>query len=175
MIGRTAALGDYARNNTVGVALICSIFLVAAFWWLSPAPGSQGLRTDMINGNYSAAYARLIKSAQTGDAEAQNGVGNMYYLGLGVDQDFAKARQWYFKAALNGNSAAASNAGHMYSQGLGVPKDIMRSYAWFVHATKMGSKDADNYLREILGGFEVVPNMMERAMERYPDVKALTR
>ncbi|MDX2265066.1 MAG: hypothetical protein NW215_08855 [Hyphomicrobiales bacterium] len=159
-----------------GMVVAFAIWIVILLAIVAALPGKPpGVRSAMLNGDYDAAYARLLKAADAGDATAKNAIGNMYYLGLGRHQDFKLAREWYFKAALAGNAAACVNAGHLYSQGLGVPKDIMRTYGWFVHAKKAGSTEADNYLREILGGFEVVPNMMQRSMELYPTVAALTK
>ncbi len=170
----TVDLKNYSRNHKLFIAFAISVAAIALFTAVI-SNRSAGLRSDFLYGNYKSAHARLIEGSKTGDATAENALGNIYYLGLGVDQDYKKAREWYFKAALKGNAAACVNAGHLYSQGLGVPKDIMRTYAWFVHAKKAGSQEADNYLREILGGFEVVPNMMQRAMDLYPNVQALAR
>ncbi|MDZ4790124.1 MAG: tetratricopeptide repeat protein [Hyphomicrobiales bacterium] len=170
----TVDIKNYSQNHRLFIASAASLAVIALFTaFISNRSG--GLRSDMLGGNYSSAYSRLLKASEAGDATAENAIGNMYYLGLGRDQDYKLAREWYFKAALKGNAAACVNAGHLYSQGLGVPKDIMRTYGWFVHAKKAGSKEADNYLREILGGFEVVPNMMQRSLELYPTVAALTK
>jgi hypothetical protein len=156
---------------SLAFALIGGILAMSAYWLTRPS----SIGDDLIAGRYAAAYAKLAKAADAGDARAMNYIGNMHYLGLGVDQDYAAALRWYKKAALKGSISARVNAGHIYSQGLGQPKDIMRAYAWFIHARAGGSDAANNYLREILGGFEVVPNMMQRAQELYPNVEALAR
>lgn len=44
----------------------------------------------------------LIKKAEQGDIEAQDELGYMYEHGEGVEQDYAKAIQWYEKAAAQG-------------------------------------------------------------------------
>ena len=51
------------------------------------------------------------KSAEQGNADAQNNLGCMYQNGLGVEQDDAKAMEWYQKAAEQGHTAAQSNLG----------------------------------------------------------------
>lgn len=161
-------LASWRVHALIAVALV--LMAVALFVYGSQR---QGVRTQLIRGNYQAAYATLIQRARAGDAGAQNSIGNMYYLGLGVEKDYRQAAEWYLRAALNGNIAARVNSGHLYNQGLGVKKDFLRAYAWFVHARKAGSDTADNYLKEILSGFEVVPNMMQRAMELYPSVESM--
>jgi len=48
----------------------------------------------------------IQERAELGDAEAQNTLGSMYYKGLGVPQDFAKAMKWYRMAAEQGDDVA---------------------------------------------------------------------
>lgn len=46
------------------------------------------------------------EAARQGNPEAFNGLGNRYYYGQGVVQDYQKAMEWYMKAAANGDSNA---------------------------------------------------------------------
>ena len=48
----------------------------------------------------------LLKAARRGDTDAQYRLGNRYYIGLGVEQDFFEAEQWMLEAAQNGHSGA---------------------------------------------------------------------
>ena len=50
--------------------------------------------------------AKAKAMAEAGDAKAQNALGGMYYMGLGVPQDFAEARRWFEKAAAQGDPQA---------------------------------------------------------------------
>jgi len=54
----------------------------------------------------AALIARWKKSAEQGNADAQFLLGNAYYTGNGVDQDFNKAVSWWHKAADQGNVSA---------------------------------------------------------------------
>ena len=47
----------------------------------------------------------------------------MYYNGQGVDQDYAKALEWYKLAALQGNPQAQFKLGKMFNNGQGVDQD----------------------------------------------------
>ena len=49
---------------------------------------------------------KLLEKAESGDAEAQYEVGNIYYFGKGVPVDHEKANQWYRKAADKGHRYA---------------------------------------------------------------------
>jgi TPR repeat protein len=42
----------------------------------------------------------LVQQAKSGDAIAQNNLGDAYYYGNDVDQDFGKALEWFKKAEI---------------------------------------------------------------------------
>ena len=72
----------------------------------------------------------LQTQANQGNAEAQNGVGELYAKGKGMPQDYAQARAWYEKAAAQGHPHAQNNLAELYFAGLGVPQDYVRAYMW---------------------------------------------
>ena len=65
----------------------------------------------------------LTQKAQAGDARAQVRLGDDYYVGNGVGQDYAQAFRWYDKAARAGDPEAQTELGVMYAKGQGVAKD----------------------------------------------------
>ena len=60
--------------------------------------------------------------AELGDTVAQLNVGNSYYTGDGIPQNYDEAAKWYRFAAKKGNPIAQNNLGMMYSIGVGVRK-----------------------------------------------------
>jgi TPR repeat protein len=73
-------------------------------------PGIQAFRDQ----NYTEALPLLTASAQSGDAEAQCLLGNLYQLGLGdTPIDEKAAIHWYHLAANQGYSAATHNLAGM--------------------------------------------------------------
>ena len=64
-------------------------------------------------------------------AEAQFMLGEAYYSGAGVPQDYSEATKWYRLAARSYNAAAQCNLGEAYLNGLGVAKDCVQAYAWY--------------------------------------------
>ncbi len=82
-----------------------------------PPAGSKDLQT-------------LQTQANQGNAEAQNGLGELYAKGKGMVQDYAQARAWYEKAAAQGHPHAQNNLAELYFAGLGVPQDYVRAYMW---------------------------------------------
>src|SRR5687768_10024349 len=73
--------------------------------------------------NYQTALKVWMEGAMSGDAEAQNNVGEIYSKGLGTAPDYGMAFQWFKKAADQGYGRAKINLGYLYEQGLGVPQD----------------------------------------------------
>jgi TPR repeat protein len=88
--------------------------------------------------------------AEQGNAEAQNGMGALYYHGYGVTQDFKEAIKWYRLAAAQGNLEAQLNLGSMYYEGEGVAEDLARSHMWLSIVADHGYGDAAK-MRDTVG------------------------
>ncbi|MCK5668590.1 MAG: SEL1-like repeat protein, partial [Gammaproteobacteria bacterium] len=52
----------------------------------------------LARGDLATAAAEFRKLAEQGDKNAQAHLGYMYYVGEGVEQDYARAVKWYKKA-----------------------------------------------------------------------------
>ncbi len=81
--------------------------------------------------SYQSALAIWQPLAESGDARAQNFVGEIYEKGLGVKPDYALAAQWYEKAAAQDYNAAQINLGQLYERGLGVEHNMEQALAWY--------------------------------------------
>jgi TPR repeat protein len=62
-------------------------------------------------GGYDGAFEYWTKAAESGDADAHYGLGNMYRKGEGVEKDEEKAVYHYEKAAIGGHPGARYNLG----------------------------------------------------------------
>ncbi|MCT7541894.1 tetratricopeptide repeat protein, partial [Aliarcobacter cryaerophilus] len=78
-------------------------------------------------GDYKTALIIFEDLASKNDAEAQYGLGFLYYNGQGVIQDYKKAKEWYEKAAAQSFAAAQYNLGFMYHNGKGVKQDYLKT------------------------------------------------
>src|SRR6516162_1249453 len=85
------------------------------------------------------AFALLQAGAEHGDSSSMANLGGAYHLGLGVAQDYAKARQWYEKAAANGNAIAMNNLGLLYAHAQGVAQDYAKAREWYEKAAAKGN------------------------------------
>src|SRR5215467_5458681 len=93
----------------------------------SPAP-APSLQTD------SAKAAALFEK------------GEQYYYGRGVEQNYAKAAEWYRKAADQGVADAQARLGVMYAYGQGVPNNDTEAVKWYRKAADQGDADAQTRL-----------------------------
>ena len=129
------------------------VFLVAGMLMLSSANGDNGSSATNV--------------ADTGDALAMFNIGSKYYSGDGVDQDYAKAMEWYLKAAEVGSVLAIYNIGVMYRDGEGVPKDYDMAMNWFRKAADLGYADAMNNIGAMYANGQGVEKNADEAMKWY--------
>ena len=95
------------------------------------------------SGDYDGA-SRMYKSlADTGNALAQERLGDMYATGHGFAPSEATAMNWYRKAASQGDGAAQLKLGDMYANGRGVPQNYNQAYIWYSLALRSGMSAAE--------------------------------
>ena len=93
---------------------------------------------------YDAAYIHgTIEKAEEGNATAQFDLGDRFYDGLGVTQDYAKAAKWFRKAAERGHIKAQANLGMMCALGRGLDRDYAEGFKWLSLATENGDMRAE--------------------------------
>lgn len=104
----------------------------------------------MEEGRFAEAKDLLWPAARSGNAEAEELIGVMYALGLGVDQDYTRAFEWYLRSAMKGHPGAQSGVGWYYEVGLGMPgPDLVRAYMWYVLSAIGGDPDAADSQEEV--------------------------
>ena len=106
-------------------------------------------------------------SAEQGNADAQNMLGNMYENGRGVTKDYAKAVEWYRKSAEQGYVYAQNNLGRMYENGRGVSKDYAKAVEWYRKSAEQGDVTAQYYLGEMYYYGRGVSRDYAKAVEWY--------
>ena len=82
-------------------------------------------------------------------ADAMTTIGDLYYDGLGVEQDYAKVMEWYEKAAELNDAYAMNEIGYMYQEGLGVEQDYAKALEWFEKAAEAGNEDAEEAIERV--------------------------
>jgi TPR repeat protein len=89
--------------------------------------------------DYATAFKEWKLAADQGDADAQNGLGGMYGIGLGVTQDYKEALKWYRLAAEQGDANAQWVLGVKYQYGKGVIQDYKEAVKWY----RLGAEQGD--------------------------------
>ena len=97
-------------------------------------------------GRYESAFEHFSEYAKMGNATAQDYLGEMYFYGRGVFQDYAKAVEWYRKSAEQGNADAQYNLGFMYRCALGISQDNAKAMEWYQKSAEQGNAYAQYFL-----------------------------
>lgn len=121
---------------------------------LSAAPALSDIergRDLMENNQFAEAMREFLPAARAGNADAEELIGVMYALGLGVPRDDRRAFEWYMRAAMKGHPGAQSGVGWYYEVGRGVEApDLVRGYMWYVLSAIGGDPDAAISQEEIV-------------------------
>ena len=77
------------------------------------------------------ALAELRAKAEAGDSKAQSKLGQRYYMGEGVEEDFGAALKWCRLAAAQGDAQGQCGLGNCYSQGNGAKQNDAEALKWY--------------------------------------------
>ncbi len=125
----------------------------------------------MEAGEFKEAMQQLQPAARSGNAEAEELIGVMYAMGLGVERDDVRAFDWYLRASLKGHPGAQSGIGWYYEVGRGVEAvDLVRAYAWYVLSAIGGDPDAAISQEEVIK--KMSQEQIEQAHKLIDDYKA---
>lgn len=130
----------------------------------------EDARDLMETGDFEAAIAELAPAARAGNADAEELIGVMYAMGLGVERDDVRAFEWYLRSAMKGHPGAQSGVGWYYEVGRGMPApDLVRAYMWYTLSAIGGDPDAAISLEEVVK--KMTPEMIEKAHILVADYK----
>ncbi|HBC48273.1 MAG TPA: sel1 repeat family protein [Gammaproteobacteria bacterium] len=92
---------------------------------------------------FNEAMQLLRPAANAGNADAEELIGILYAMGLGVERDDRRAFEWYLRSAMKGHAGAQSGIGWYYEVGRGLPEiDLVRAYMWYTLSAIGGDPDA---------------------------------
>ena len=118
---------------------------------------------------YETAHKIWLELAEAGDGQAQYRLAELYEFGFGIEQDSAKAAQWYLRAAESGDGPAQLAYAYLLLGGRGTEENKAEAAVWFRRAARKGNAKAqfelatlyflgegvDKNLREALRWFEM--------------------
>lgn len=130
----------------------------------------EDARDLMEAGRFEEAHERLALYARSGNADAEELIGVLYALGLGVPEDDRRAFDWYLRAAMKGHPGAQSGVGWYYEEGIGMPApDLVRAYMWYVLSAIGGDPDAAISQEEVVK--KMTPEEVAAALEMVEDYR----
>ncbi|HBZ91716.1 MAG TPA: sel1 repeat family protein [Gammaproteobacteria bacterium] len=92
---------------------------------------------------FNEAMQLLRPAANAGNADAEELIGALDAMGLGVERDDRRAFEWYLRSAMKGHAGAQSGIGWYYEVGRGLPEiDLVRAYMWYTLSAIGGDPDA---------------------------------
>ena len=143
------------RHSCLGAVFVALV-------WVGGATGEiEAARDLMEEGHFVEARAAPWPAARSGNAEAEELIGVMYAMGMGVEQDYERAFEWYLRSTMKGHPGAQSGVAWYYEVGLGMPAiDLTRAYMWYVLSAIGNDPDA------MISQEEVVKKMTKEQIEK---------
>ena len=131
----------------------------------------ESARDLMEEGKFKEAMEELLPAARSGNADAEELIGIMYAMGLGVERDDVRAFEWYLRSSMKGHPGAQSGVGWYYEIGRGLPApDLVRAYTWYVLSAIGGDPDAAISQEEVIK--KMTPEQIEKAHILINDYKS---
>src|SRR5271155_755681 len=118
---------------------MASLMLVAT---IAFAGQLEAGRAAYTRGDYATALRLLRPLVDQGNADAQDALAVMYFVGQGVPQNRAEAVRLYRLAAEQGNAHAQDTLGFVYLDGVEVQQNYPEAVKWFSRAADQGGIDA---------------------------------
>ena len=132
--------------------------------------GLEEGKAAMVANDFKTAMAEFLPAAQAGNADAEELIGVLYAMGLGVERDDRRAFDWYLRASLKSHPGAQSGVGWYYEVGRGLPApDLVRAYAWYTLSAIGGDPDAAISQEEIAK--KMTPDQIAEALALIDDYK----
>ncbi len=131
----------------------------------------ENARDLMEKGEFKQAMKELLPAARSGNADAEELIGIMYAMGLGVERDDVRAFEWYLRSSMKGHPGAQSGVGWYYEIGRGMPApDLVRAYTWYVLSAIGGDPDAAISQEEVIK--KMTSEQIEKAHKLINDYKS---
>ena len=156
-VEKNHALALDAANKAAGCSNLSPFELMdLAAFYDGPAPNHVSTAAD-ASGNYAVETARKVdaekaaelyaralpglqKLSTEGNLAAAKLLGDLYLDGKGgMQQDYAKAMEYYMMAAQEDNADAQAQLGYMYQNALGVEADYAKAMEWNNRAAQQGN------------------------------------
>ena len=94
-------------------------------------------------------------------------IGKMFCYGLGTEQDYEKAFEWFERSAKQKNKFAQFSLANLYYYGSGVEKDLSQAFLWYQRSSSQGQPYAAYYIAQMYRYGEYVTKDNDTAQRYY--------
>ena len=94
-------------------------------------------------------------------------IGKMYCYGLGTEQNYEQAFEWFLKSATEGNKFAQYSLANMYYYGNGIEKNLSQAFLWYRKSASQVQPYASYAVAQMYGKGEYVTKNEDTAQRYY--------
>lgn len=94
-------------------------------------------------------------------------IGKMHCYGLGTEQDYEKAFEWFLKSSQEGHKFAQYSLANLYYYGNSVEKDLSQAFLWYQKSASQGQPYASYAVAQMYSKGEYVAENNETAQRYY--------
>ena len=94
-------------------------------------------------------------------------IGKMFCYGLGTEQNYQKAFEWFERSAKQKNKFAQFSLANLYYYGSGIEKDLSQAFLWYQRSSSQGQPYAAYYIAQMYRYGEYVTKDNDTAQRYY--------
>ena len=112
-------------------------------------------------------FLRIEPNSKKLKPYVQYRIGKMFCYGLGTEQDYEKAFEWFERSAKQKNKFAQFSLANLYYYGNGVEKDLSQAFLWYQRSSSQGQPYAAYYIAQMYRYGEYVTKDNDTAQRYY--------
>ena len=114
-------------------------------------------------------FLRIEPNSKKLKPYVQYRIGKMFCYGLGTEQDYEKAFEWFERSAKQKNKFAQFSLANLYYYGNGVEKDLPQAFLWYQRSSSQGQPYAAYSIAQMYRYGEYVTKDNDTAQRYYKD------
>ncbi|MCR5600980.1 MAG: sel1 repeat family protein [Ruminococcus sp.] len=130
-------------------AQLVSKSIAVALGWITLEAPSENKNENSDIPSYSSSSSLiedLFKRAQNGDNDACFNLGECFFYGRGVKQDYSKAVKWYIQSSDRGDCSSQKKLADCYYLGQGTERNVAKAAFRYEQAAEQGDYDSQKAL-----------------------------
>lgn len=112
-------------------------------------------------------FLRIEPNSKKLKPYVQYRIGKMFCYGLGMEQDYEKAFEWFERSAKQKNKFAQFSLANLYYYGSGIEKDLSQAFLWYQRASSQGQPYAAYSIAQMYRYGEYVTKDNDTAQRYY--------